>query len=409
LLEAASFIQSQKAAKAEAAKKKSKPSETTPSEEKPQTPPPKREKAQKPSLRVNVPPPPRAPPVPEALPPAPQRGSSEYRLRDVETKTPPPAPPANSPLDSNPAAILSSSAKSAPQTFTFNANPLSLSASSSAVPPKQKPRSPTLSLHYIADGYSTTGVRRVIPPEFRRPATYRPPQPLLRRMKRRPEELRDDEKWKCPHHCGKFYRKTSTRSIQKHLATCPPPPPDCAAPTVGGISRKRNRDEAPTSPSGATSSSSSSDSFAFSPAQPRFYTPTMRRSYAATGSASVPSKRPQTSWHPTGPSVLETTGAERRRLSSLEVKIPGVHPGLRFGQRRRISARNFSSRNIPPPPSKPAPSKPAPAVNKSSTQKKAPAPWLATYKAQLKHSLTHSRCPKLVNAARRFKRARMSE
>ncbi|GAB5356949.1 hypothetical protein AAMO2058_000332100 [Amorphochlora amoebiformis] len=68
---------------------------------------------------------------------------------------------------------------------------------------------------------SDENLRRNRPPaSMRRKAAYRPPQPLLHRLKRRSEELRDEEKWRCPYKCGKYYRKTSTRSIQKHLVTC---------------------------------------------------------------------------------------------------------------------------------------------------------------------------------------------
>jgi len=42
--------------------------------------------------------------------------------------------------------------------------------------------------------------------------------PVQRR--RTADELDEEEKWYCPKRCGKFYRKTSTKSIQKHRVTC---------------------------------------------------------------------------------------------------------------------------------------------------------------------------------------------
>jgi hypothetical protein len=37
---------------------------------------------------------------------------------------------------------------------------------------------------------------------------------------RKPFELKELERWNCPRRCGKFFRCSSTKSIQKHKATC---------------------------------------------------------------------------------------------------------------------------------------------------------------------------------------------
>jgi hypothetical protein len=41
------------------------------------------------------------------------------------------------------------------------------------------------------------------------------------RRRRKADELADHERWNCPFTCGKFYRNTSTLSIQKHKTICP--------------------------------------------------------------------------------------------------------------------------------------------------------------------------------------------
>lgn len=41
------------------------------------------------------------------------------------------------------------------------------------------------------------------------------------RKRRKAHELLDNERWNCPHGCGKFFRKTSTLSIHKHKLQCP--------------------------------------------------------------------------------------------------------------------------------------------------------------------------------------------
>eukprot|EP00471_Norrisiella_sphaerica_P009211 CAMPEP_0184497314 /NCGR_PEP_ID=MMETSP0113_2-20130426/36144_1 /TAXON_ID=91329 /ORGANISM="Norrisiella sphaerica, Strain BC52" /LENGTH=549 /DNA_ID=CAMNT_0026884347 /DNA_START=53 /DNA_END=1698 /DNA_ORIENTATION=+ len=43
-----------------------------------------------------------------------------------------------------------------------------------------------------------------------------PPKP----KRRKGSDLAEHEKWYCPFHCGKFYRKTSTRSIRRHRSEC---------------------------------------------------------------------------------------------------------------------------------------------------------------------------------------------
>lgn len=42
----------------------------------------------------------------------------------------------------------------------------------------------------------------------------------IRKRRRKSSDLRFNERWNCPHGCGKFYRKTSSRSIRDHLAEC---------------------------------------------------------------------------------------------------------------------------------------------------------------------------------------------
>ena len=42
----------------------------------------------------------------------------------------------------------------------------------------------------------------------------------MRSARRRVEQLRDEERWECVWGCGKRYRSTSTRSIQRHIAEC---------------------------------------------------------------------------------------------------------------------------------------------------------------------------------------------
>ena len=42
----------------------------------------------------------------------------------------------------------------------------------------------------------------------------------MRSARRRVDELRDEERWECVWGCGKRYRSTSTRSIQRHIAEC---------------------------------------------------------------------------------------------------------------------------------------------------------------------------------------------
>jgi len=41
------------------------------------------------------------------------------------------------------------------------------------------------------------------------------------RRRRQIEELEPSEIWRCPFACNKVYKKSSTRSIYKHLASCP--------------------------------------------------------------------------------------------------------------------------------------------------------------------------------------------
>ena len=41
------------------------------------------------------------------------------------------------------------------------------------------------------------------------------------RTRRKPEELKLEERWNCPYGCGKYFKKTSSRSIQKHTVECP--------------------------------------------------------------------------------------------------------------------------------------------------------------------------------------------
>eukprot|EP00466_Bigelowiella_natans_P001189 jgi/Bigna1/89067/estExt_fgenesh1_pg.C_430044 len=50
-------------------------------------------------------------------------------------------------------------------------------------------------------------------------AAKRKSQPVKKR-RRKSHELREDEKWRCPSGCGKFFRKTSTLSIHKHIREC---------------------------------------------------------------------------------------------------------------------------------------------------------------------------------------------
>ena len=42
----------------------------------------------------------------------------------------------------------------------------------------------------------------------------------MRSSRQQVDELRDEERWKCVWGCGKRYRSTSTRSIQRHIAEC---------------------------------------------------------------------------------------------------------------------------------------------------------------------------------------------
>ena len=42
----------------------------------------------------------------------------------------------------------------------------------------------------------------------------------MRQSRRSAHELTEGEKWLCPWNCGKFYRSTSSKSIQKHGTTC---------------------------------------------------------------------------------------------------------------------------------------------------------------------------------------------
>ena len=42
----------------------------------------------------------------------------------------------------------------------------------------------------------------------------------MRSSRRQVDELRDEERWECVWGCGKRYRSTSTRSIQRHIAEC---------------------------------------------------------------------------------------------------------------------------------------------------------------------------------------------
>jgi len=48
----------------------------------------------------------------------------------------------------------------------------------------------------------------------------KPPMQRNQRKRRKARELNENEKWFCPKDCGKFYRSTSTRSIQKHKLMC---------------------------------------------------------------------------------------------------------------------------------------------------------------------------------------------
>ena len=43
----------------------------------------------------------------------------------------------------------------------------------------------------------------------------------MRQSRRAAHELGENEKWRCPWGCGKYYRSTSSRSIQRHATTCP--------------------------------------------------------------------------------------------------------------------------------------------------------------------------------------------
>ena len=43
----------------------------------------------------------------------------------------------------------------------------------------------------------------------------------MRQSRRAAHELSESERWRCPWDCGKYYRSTSSRSIQRHATTCP--------------------------------------------------------------------------------------------------------------------------------------------------------------------------------------------
>ncbi|GAB5355647.1 hypothetical protein AAMO2058_000223600 [Amorphochlora amoebiformis] len=58
---------------------------------------------------------------------------------------------------------------------------------------------------------TTTGTVRMLPN-----GTMAPPKP----KRRKGSDLAEHEKWYCPFRCGKFYRKTSTRSIRRHRSEC---------------------------------------------------------------------------------------------------------------------------------------------------------------------------------------------
>ena len=67
-------------------------------------------------------------------------------------------------------------------------------------------------------------LRGVLGPQHRYPSR-RPakavPTPPTRHKRRQPWELQEKEKWHCPNGCGKFYRRTSSKSIQAHFLRCP--------------------------------------------------------------------------------------------------------------------------------------------------------------------------------------------
>ena len=70
----------------------------------------------------------------------------------------------------------------------------------------------------------------------------------MRQSRRPANELTESEKWRCPWNCGKFYRSTSSRSIQRHATTCPNRAGNRSAeqgtPTSADSKRiKRQRDE----------------------------------------------------------------------------------------------------------------------------------------------------------------------
>eukprot|EP00472_Partenskyella_glossopodia_P014711 CAMPEP_0197525072 /NCGR_PEP_ID=MMETSP1318-20131121/10599_1 /TAXON_ID=552666 /ORGANISM="Partenskyella glossopodia, Strain RCC365" /LENGTH=231 /DNA_ID=CAMNT_0043078233 /DNA_START=64 /DNA_END=759 /DNA_ORIENTATION=- len=51
-------------------------------------------------------------------------------------------------------------------------------------------------------------------------ASLRPTNQGKKKRRRRSNELREEERWTCPSGCGKYFRKTSTISIQKHTREC---------------------------------------------------------------------------------------------------------------------------------------------------------------------------------------------
>ena len=66
----------------------------------------------------------------------------------------------------------------------------------------------------------------------------------MRQSRRPAHELTESEKWRCPWNCGKFYRSTSSRSIQRHATTCPNRAAEHSlSPAIDNKRVKRQRDD----------------------------------------------------------------------------------------------------------------------------------------------------------------------
>ena len=146
-----------------------------------------------PSIKLEAPPPPSHPHPHSSVPH--QFSPQGYVVASVSAQSLPPFPvPHSQPSSEDDESLEHPSALATPSTLhpTYHTHP-------HAVPhPHSQPPYPSTS-----------------PPPVLAPAKK------ARKKRRKSKDLPEHERWYCPLSCGKYFRRTSSRSISEHMKTCP--------------------------------------------------------------------------------------------------------------------------------------------------------------------------------------------